>query len=105
MIRVTRLSHTSVFFCFLVCLKSTPSILHIMAFNFGQTFQSLTNNLQGGLNEGLRELQGIGATITPIAKRTTRMVQEKLGNADEIVCICVATYFFSFNETTNCLLE
>lgn len=55
------------------------------SFNFSGSFQSLAENLQNGLQEGLKEIQGLGATVTPIAKRTTRLIQEKLGSVDDVV--------------------
>jgi hypothetical protein len=47
-------------------------------FDFGKSFQSI----QGSVS-------GLGQSFTPFAKRTQRMIQEKLGNADEKVCFTV----------------
>jgi hypothetical protein len=45
-----------------------------MSFDFNKSFQSL----QG-------QVSGLSSSFSPFAKRTQRLIQEKLGNADEKV--------------------
>jgi hypothetical protein len=47
-------------------------------------FQNLSKNLQSGLNEGIKEAQKLSSEFTPLAQRTARQLQEKLGQTDDI---------------------
>ncbi|ODV72373.1 Gvp36p CYBJADRAFT_185849 [Cyberlindnera jadinii NRRL Y-1542] len=47
-------------------------------------FQNLSKNLQTGLNEGYSQAQKLSSEITPLAQRTARQIQEKLGQTDDI---------------------
>ncbi|ODQ66262.1 hypothetical protein NADFUDRAFT_82136 [Nadsonia fulvescens var. elongata DSM 6958] len=62
-----------------------------MSFNFGSlnsSLKSLQGTLQSSFTETTSSLKtnvtGLKDTITPFAQRTTRLIQEKLGNAEEI---------------------
>lgn len=55
----------------LVALETTSTM---SGFDFNKSFQSIS----GSVSE-------LGSSFTPFAKRTQRLIQEKLGNADEKV--------------------
>lgn len=38
-------------------------------------------------NKGFQSLQGIGSSFAPFAKRTQRLIQEKIGQAEDKVCL------------------
>ncbi|CCH45104.1 Meiotically up-regulated protein [Wickerhamomyces ciferrii] len=47
-------------------------------------FSNFSKQLQSGLEEGLKEAQKYTNDLTPIAKRTARLVQEKFGTIEDI---------------------
>jgi thiamine phosphate synthase YjbQ (UPF0047 family) len=47
-------------------------------------FQNFTKSVQSGLNEGLKEAQKLSSDFTPLAQRTARQLQEKLGQTNDI---------------------
>ncbi len=47
-------------------------------------FSNFSKTLQSGLEEGLKEAQKFSNDLTPIAKRTARLVQERFGTIEDI---------------------
>ncbi len=50
---------------------------------FTKTLQNLGGNIQSGINEGVRELQG---SFKPLTTRTTQLFQGAFGKGDGEVC-------------------